>query len=408
MNLSLFIAKRYLFSKKSRNAINIISAISVLGVMIGTMALVVVLSIHNGFDGLMKSLFGAFDPDLKISLIEGKTFSDTSAAFQKIKNDPEIAHFVRVIEENVLIEYNEKLTKATLKGVSEDFVRMVRIDTMISEGDLILKDENQNFAVMGEIVAYYLGFRINYIEPVRIYGAVRSANIADHPEKALTNELIHVSGLFRIHPEIDMKYTLVPYDFAERILEYNNEVTAIEVGLADGANIGMMKDRIRNIVGEGFKIKDKHEQHEFINKTIQSEKWMIFLILLFVLLIASFNIVGSLTILIIEKKRDVAILQSMGAGIKLIRRIFLLEGWLISLVGALAGLLIGYLLALGQLEFKWLKLQASGTLLIDYYPVEIRSLDFLIVFLSVSAIGFLAAWYPVRYITKRYLDLNIY
>ncbi len=405
MKVSLFIAKRYLISKKSRNIINIISTISIIGVAIGTMALVVILSVHNGFDGLMKSLLNTFDPDLKITATMGKSFQPDSIT--NLLNETEgVLHYSEVVEEKALLKYREKQNIAIIKGVDTNYVNITGIDTMIVSGDFILFQNNQPFMVMGELLSYFLGFQVNYVKPVSIHAARRTKKVSLNPEQAIRTEIIHPVGIFKIHPEIDNEYALVPISFARDLFDYQSKVTAIEIKLKDNADTEKIEALIQDKLGKTFKVLNKYEQHEFEYKTIETEKWAIFLILSFILLIASFNIVGSLTMLIIDKKRDIAILRSMGASMPTIRNIFLFEGWLISIIGAILGLIFGFLIAYVQKTFELVKLQGSGTFIIDAYPVEIHLSDFITILITVLLIGFLAAWYPIRYITKRHIIVN--
>ncbi|MBU0765744.1 MAG: FtsX-like permease family protein [Bacteroidetes bacterium] len=406
MNFPLYIAKRYLVSKKSRNIINIISAISVTGVSIGTMALIIILSVHNGFDGLMKSLFNTFDPDIKITATHGKSIPSDSDAMKKVKALKEVAYWSDVIEENALLKYSDKQCIVTVKGVEESFSEMTGVDSMMEEGAFYLKNDGRPYAVIGEGVAWFLAFRLNFVQPLTIYAARRGVKAGSSPENAIRSEMLEPVGIFKIHPELDVQYIIVPLAFARSLFDYPDEVTSVELSLQKNTDAGPAIEKISRLLGPGFEVKDRVGQHEFLNKTIKSEKWVIFLILTFVLLIASFNIVGSLTMLIIDKKKDVEILRGLGATLSTIRKIFLLEGWLISVAGAVIGLALGFLLAFSQQQFGWVKLQGSGSFIIDAYPVEMHFTDFVLILATVLIIGFLAAWYPIRYITRKYLQVG--
>jgi lipoprotein-releasing system permease protein len=408
LDLSLFIARRYLLAKKSQNVINIISAISVVGVATGTMALIVILSVFNGFDSLIKSLFSVFDPELEISLVEGKTFTvHGDERFDAVKDHPGLLYFTEVLEENALLMYGDRQHIATMKGVDENYVEHSQLEGSMVDGEFKLSDEYSNdFAVIGRGMANVLGVGLSFITPLEIYIPRRTARTIMIPEQAFNRRLIFPSGVFSVEQEFDMSYLLVPISFARDLLEYDKEVSAIELGLKDGFRESEVIGEIEAILGDEFRVLNRYQQHEWLYKVMETEKWAIFLILSFILLVASFNIIGSLTMLIIEKKKDIAVLKSMGAGESLIRRIFLFEGWMISSVGAAGGLLLGFLISYAQMEFGIIKLYGAGTFIIDAYPVELQLADFVYVFFTVLAIGFFAALVPVRYITRRFFAVS--
>jgi lipoprotein-releasing system permease protein len=404
MNLPFYIARRYLVSKKSTNVINIISAVSVLGIAVGTTALIVILSVFNGLDGLIKSLFSAFDPDIRITLAEGKTFKTGSSEFAKIRKLPGVAYFSEVLEENALFRSGNKEFVATVKGVDSQYVSMTGIDTMMVDGQFVIDYQGNDFAVLGYGVAAALSVSLNFIEPLAVYvpkrGRTASLGMAD----AINTEMITPAGIFSVQQEIDNKYVIVPVDFARRLLEYKTEITSVELKLEKNTDKDRLQHEIQNILGPKFVVKNRYQQQEMIYKTVKSEKLMGFIILAFVLFIASFNIIGSLTMLIMDKKKDIEILRSLGSDMKTIREIFLFEGWMISITGALTGLLFGALLCLAQDKIGLVPLAGNGTFIVKFYPVSMQISDFAEVFLTVLSIGFVAAWYPVRYITKRYLS----
>ncbi len=404
MNLPLFIARRYLFAKKSNNAINIISGISVAGVMIGTMALVIVLSVFNGFDNLVKSLFNSFDPDLRISLVEGKTFIPTEHQLQKLLSTPGIAAFTKVVEENALIRYGEKQLPATIKGVDSNYLKVSGLDSMLVEGEFVLNDKGIDFAVIGQGISYYLAVGLGFVNPLIIYMPVKTEGYTIDPAKALNTYNIHARGIFSIEQDYDLKYIIVPYRFAAKLLNDSLSYTAIEVKLKNGVDINTVQLDVQKIFGSNFSVKNRFQQKEIFYKIMKYEKWAIFFILSFILMVASFNIIGSLSMLIIEKKKDIITFQSMGADNSVIRNIFLNEGLMISLFGAIVGTLLGVLVCWLQLRFGFIKLSGSGSFIIDAYPVMMKFSDIFYVFITVLAIGFFAAWYPVRYIVAKYLS----
>jgi lipoprotein-releasing system permease protein len=403
LDLSLFIARRYLFAKKSQNVINIISGISVVGVATGTMALIVILSVFNGFDSLIKSLFNVFDPELEITLVEGKTFSvEGDGRFDAVKDHPGVQYFTEVLAENTLLMYGDRQHIATMKGVDENYTDHSDLNRMIVDGEFKLRDPQRNeFALIGRSMANVLGVGLTFLTPIEVFVPRRSARPTMLPDQAFNRQLIFPAGIFSVEQEYDLNYIIVPIGFARDLLEYRDEVSSVELGLAPGFRESDVRADLQAILGDEFRVRNRYQQNEWLYKVMETEKWAIFLILTFILLVASFNIMGSITMLIIEKKKDIAVLKSMGADRGLIRRIFLFEGWMISASGALAGLLLGFLISYIQMEYGVIKLYGSGLFIIDAYPVELQAADFLYVFLTVMAIGFFAALLPVRYLTRR-------
>lgn len=403
MNFPFFIAKRYLLAKKSQNTINLISAISVFGVAVGTIALIVVLSVFNGFDALVHSLFNSFNPDLKITIQEGKKFSSELSSFQKLKKLPGVLYFTEVVEENALLKYGKKQYIATIKGVSKDFVKMSGIDTMIIDGKFTLRQGKNEYAIVGQGIASKLSIGLNFVNPIIVYVPKRTGKVSLNPEKAFNRRYIFPSGVFAIQQDFDTKYIIVPIDFARKLLDYTTEVSSLELKIDPAYDVDDIQKQIKNIMGEDFEVKNRFEQEELLYKIMKTEKWAIFFILTFILIVASFNVIGSLTMLIIEKKKDISILRSMGTEMQQIRKIFLYEGWLISLTGAIVGLILGVFIIWLQQKFGFIKLQGSGSFVIDTYPVKIVPFDFLLVLSTVIGIGYIAAWYPVRYISRKFL-----
>lgn len=402
MNLPFYIARRYLLAKKSQNAINIISGISVAGVAVGTMALIAVLSVFNGFDSIIKSLYNSFDPEIKISIREGKTFDPGEYPFDQVMNHESVAYYSEVLEENALLRYGDRQHIATVKGVDAQFPHVTGIDSMIVDGEFKLWEGQRPMAVVGLGVAYHLAIGLNFLNPINIYIIKRRGNVSVSPERAINRKFIFPSGMFSIEQEINSRYLLVPLAFARDLLQYNTEVSAIELRLRDDVDKGLAQQEITEILGEDFLVRNRNEQNELFYRIMKSEKWAIFFILTFILVIASFNIIGSLTMLILDKQEDIHTLDSLGASGSLIKKIFLLEGWMISISGAIIGLILGSLISWLQAEFGLIKLSGSGSFIIDAYPVVFQPLDVVKVFLTVTGIGFIAAWIPVRYIARQY------
>jgi lipoprotein-releasing system permease protein len=403
MRFSLYIARRYLFAKKSRNAINIISGISMLGVGVGAMALVVILSVFNGFDEVVKSLFNSFDPDLKITAARGKVFTPDER-IKQVKELPGVLHLSEILEENALLKYGERQHIATVKGTDESFLKVTGIDSMVYNGEMILKDNNRSYAVVGQGVAYSLQIGLNFINPLFVYMPKRVGTInLSNPDDAFRRNYLFPSGIFAIEQDYDSRYVIVPIDFMRELLDYSNEVSALELKLNPEFDPKETQITIAELLGDEFLVQNRAQQNELFYRVMKSEKWAIFLILTFILIIASFNIIGSLSMLIIDKKNDIRSLRNMGASQQLISRIFLMEGWLISIVGSLIGITLGTLISWLQDRFELLKLSGSGTFVIDAYPVHLKLTDVLLVWITVLFIGFLAARYPVKQISKKQL-----
>lgn len=407
MRFPFYIARRYLISKKKHNAINLISAISAFGVMGGSLAFILVLSVFNGFEGVVLSLFNAFHAEVRITPAEGKTFTLSAMQQEQIRKIPGVVHYHEVIEEIALLRYRGKQHIASLKGVEEQYGRAAGLDTLMYAGDFEVGTGEMPRGVMGAGVAFKLGIILNDIQnPVSVYMANRHAAPGDMTG-AFSVQEIFPAGVFTIQQDIDNRYVMVPLKLMRELLEYDNEVTSVELVLAPGASVRKVKDQLSRQLGDGLVIQDKFEQQALLYRIIRSEKWAIVAILSFILLLAIFNVIGSLTMLILEKKKDIAVLQTLGADNKLIRRIFLLEGVLISFFGVVAGLLIGGLLAWLQQTFGIITIGASETLVIDAYPVKIQWSDFLLIFVVVMGIGLLAAWLPVRRLSAKAVEYKL-
>ncbi len=403
MNFPILIARRYLFAKKSHNAVNVISAVSVVGVAVGTIALVIVMSVFNGFEDLTKKLYSTFDPDLKITAAVGKNFVADPAKLEQLKADPDVLTFSQTVEENVLVQYGEQQEIAVLKGVDNEYRRVTGMDTMMYEGHFLLWEKDIPQAIVGLTMAYKLRVGLNFITPLHFYAVRNTPTISLDPGKALRQKLIFPSGKFAIDEEIDSQYILVPIEFARSLLENDSITGAIEVKLKPGADEVKVQKRVAAIFGEGFDVKNTYQQKEFAYKILKSEKFMGFMILTFVLLIASFNVVGSLSMLMIEKKNDMFILQSMGTDKQMLSRIFITQGWMIVLAGAFAGLLLGAFICWLQMEFGFFKVTNAGTYIIDSYPVAMRWRDFVMILVAVVGVSFLTIYFPVKYFVRRYM-----
>ena len=407
MKLSLYIAKRYLFAKKSRNAINIISTVSVAGVAVGTMALIIILSVFNGLETMVSAIFNTFDPDIKITAAEGKTFIADTSRLKLLAKVEGVSCYSLSLEENALLKYGDRQFIATIKGVDDNYAMVSNIDSSMFEGTFTLQSEKgRPYAIPGIGVAQYLGLRINFISQLSIWLPKRTGSININAEDPFNKKFITPSGIFEVEKEYDSKYVYVPLEFARELIEVDEGVTSLEIKFTDRADPQTVQKNITKIFGKGFIVQNRYEQQEIFYKVMKSERLAIFLILTLILIIASFNIMGSLTMLIIEKERDIEILKSLGADNNLIRKIFIFEGWLISIIGAIAGIILGFAVCWVQQTYGLVKLN-SESLIMDSYPVVMKIKDFIIVPVIVLLIGYWAAWYPVRYLTKKFLNKDV-
>jgi lipoprotein-releasing system permease protein len=402
MNFPFYIARRYLISRKSHNIINIISGISIVGVAIGTMALIIVLSVFNGFDQLVVSLFSSFNSSIQITPAQGKTFNLAQFPLDRIKKIPGVLHITEVIEEDALMKYKDNQAIVTIKGVSEAFSSMTGLDTMMVEGNLLLQDEDKDYTVLGYGVAGTLNANLqDYVNPLSVWVPRRDASFSGGFENAFNTEVIFPSGFFQIQWEYDVKYAIMPLRFVKKLLNYNDERTSLEIDLAKNADQTAVQKQIETVAGSKFIIKNRYQQQEILYKIMVSEKNYIFMILTLILVIATFNVIGTLSMLILDKKKDIAVLRSLGANHRLIQHIFLIEGVLISFIGAMLGLTLGAIVCWAQIHFGLVRLgSADSSFVVSAYPVLMKAADFVLIFFTVMIIGFLAAVYPVYNIRK--------
>lgn len=379
-----------------------------MGVTVGVTALVVVLSVFNGFDQVIQTLINSFDPDLKISIIEGKTFLPEDAKKTKIYELEGIEAVSEIFEETALIKYDERQYIATLKGVDDKFVEVTGVDSMMREGVFMLENNNKIFAVVGQGVAYSLRIGLNFISPLIFYVPKRTGEISmSNPTNSFNRSVVFPSGIFSIEQEYDSKYVLLPIQTVRELLEYTEDVSSLEIKIKDGFDKSEVQEKVKMIVGENFLVQNRYEQNEVLYRIMKSEKWATFLILTLILFIASFNIVGSLTMLIIDKKEDILSLRNLGANESQLKNIFLTEGWLISIIGSGAGIFLGTLISLAQEHFGIIKIGGSGTFVIDAYPVHYQLPDILLVWFTVLLIGYFAAYIPASKISADYLGEDI-
>jgi ABC-type lipoprotein release transport system permease subunit len=391
--LSLFIAWRYLFARKSHNVIHIISMISVAGLAVGAMALVVVLSVYNGFDGLVESLYHTFDADLRITPSEGKTFSPRTPPFDSLKTLPGIASWSEVLEENVLLEYRDKQDIVTLKGVDSTYEAITPLRDKMVNGEFELHHGEIEQAVIGRAIANKLRIGIYLIDPLKVCFPRREGRISlVNPAASLHSDYLYPAGVFAVEQAFDSKYVFAPIAFVRRLTNHTDAVSAIEVHLHAGIDVPVMAGKLREVLGNTFEIKDRYQQNEAVYAMMKSEKAIIYAILLFIIVVISCNVLASLAMLILEKKDDINTLRCLGARTALIRRVFLLEGWMISLLGVVCGVFGGLLLCFLQQQFGFVGM--PGHFLVPAYPVTVLWSDVCWVSVSVAGIGFLAALLP--------------
>ena len=406
MSLSSTIARRYLFAKKSTNAINIISGISVTGVVVATMALVIVLSVFNGFHDLVASFFTTFDPQLEISPAKGKSVAADDPVLQKIKDLPQVDVATECVEDQALAVYRGKQMMVRIKGVEDNYQYLTDIKSILyGDGDFTLHAADLQYGVLGIRVAADLGTGAYWNDYIKIYAPQREGQLdMMNPEDAFNvDSLLSPGCVFSVRQsKYDKQYILTSITFARNLFFRQGELTSLSLRLKAGSNLGKVKAEIKQLVGEKYIVKDRFEQQEDTFRIMQIEKVLAYIFLTFILVIACFNIIGSLSMLIIDKKDDVRTLRNLGASDKLIRRIFLIEGSLISVVGAVIGTGLGLLLCLLQQEFGLVKMgSTSGAFIVDAYPLSVHYSDVAIIFVTVIVVGFISVYWPVKYLTKR-------
>lgn len=395
MNLSNFISRRYLFSKNNKNAINIISGISIVGFAVGSFALVVVLSVFNGFEDLVISLYNTFDPDIKITPAQGKVFNPDTTKYAELRNIDGVLHITEVLEENAVLKYDDKQTIATVKGVSKGFESYSGLDTMILEGDMVLTENGNNFAVLGYGIARFLSINVdNYFAQIAIYTPKRGNTTTFDLDNAMVKKFIAPSGIFSVEDNINDKYVIVPLEFARQLLEYDREISSFEILLSPSADSKKVQRQIQELLGDNYEVKNRYQLQEVLYRVFNTERWATYFILTFILLVAAFNVIGSLTMLVIDKKGDISVLKSMGAPNALIRRIFFKEGIIIALIGALVGIALGILVCWLQQTYGFIKLGGAGTFVVNNYPVKMKVFDIVLVFFTTLFLGAVTSLYP--------------
>lgn len=408
MNLSFYIARRYLFSRKKHNAVNIISGISVCGVALATLAMVCTLSVFNGFQDMVAGFFTAFDPQLKITVREGKVFLPDEPALQQVRALPEVEVWTETLEENAMVQYKDRQVMAVIKGVDDNFEQLTSIDSLLyGTGRFILKDNIVDYGFLGIELMSQLGTGIQFVDPLQVFAPRRNVRVnLANPSAAFNREYLFSPGaVFVVNQEkYDAHYIVTSLSFARRLFDYGREVSAVELKLKPDADTEAVRQRIATLLGDRFVVQNRYEQQADVFRIMEIEKLISYLFLTFILVVSCFNVIGSLSMLILDKRDDVVTLRNLGADDRLVVRIFLFEGRLISVFGAVGGILSGLLLCWAQQRFGFITLGGgSGAFVVDAYPVSVHVSDVVLVFATVLAVGFLSVWYPVRYLSRRLL-----
>lgn len=411
MNFPFYIARRYLFSRKSTHVINLISGISVVGVAVATMALVVTLSVFNGFEDLVASFFTSFDPQLKVMPVQGKSAPSDDPILTKIRHLPDVDVATESVEDQALAVYGDRQAMVTIKGVDDNFSDLTHInDILYGDGRFELHAADLNYGVLGIRLAEDLGTGAQFKDALKIYAPKRDGQLdMTNPTDGFVEDDLYSPGvLFTVkQAKYDKNYIITPIAFARNLFGQQGMLTSLELRLKPGSDFGAVKSEIQQIAGKKYSVLDRYEQQEDTFKIMKIEKFIAYIFLTFILMVACFNIIGSLSMLIIDKKDDVVTLRNLGATDHQITRVFLFEGRMISTIGAIIGIGIGLLLCWLQQTYGLVSLgESSGSFVVDAYPVSVHPIDILIIFGTVVIVGYISVWYPVRYLSKRLLSQN--
>lgn len=399
MKTELKIAWRYLFAKKQYNAIHIISGISAAAIGVVTAAMICVLSVMNGFGVMVEQLFSQFDPDIRIEAVSGKSFHDEGEQFDALRQLPAVALVSQTIEETALLQFEDRQMPVRLCGVDSIFPTLTHIQDIITDGEYEVHDGAFDRAVLGRGLAWQIGVGAHFIHPLQLYAPKRTARVNMlRPDQAFNEEICFIAGTFAVQQaQYDDEMMLVDIPLTRRLLEYGEkEVTALLIQLSPNASARQAERDIQSLLGKDYNVLNRYEQQADFFRILRVEKLLTTLLLVFILLIASFNIIGSLSMLIIDKQSDIQTLSHLGANQQTIRRVFLFEGWMISTLGAICGLVVGLIICLLQEHLGLLKLGNGAEYVVSAYPVAVQATDFLIVTIVVLSLGFIAAWIPAR------------
>lgn len=408
MNFPFYIARRYLFSRKSTHAINVISGISVVGVAVATMALVVTLSVFNGFHDLVASFFTQMDPQLKVTPVKGKVAPADDPVLTKIRQLPEVEVATECLEDQALVVYGDRQMMVRLKGVEDNFDQLTHIREILEgDGTFELHAADLSYGIPGLGVAYQMGLGYTYQMPLRVYAPRREGQLdLTSPEEGFVEDELYSPGVVFCMKQgkYDKNYILTSVYFTRSLFQQDGMLSSLELRLKPGSDFDRVKARMQQLAGSRYYVRDRYEQQDDTFRIMKVEKLIAYIFLTFILVIACFNIIGSLSMLIIDKRRDVVTLRNLGASDRQITRIFLFEGRMISAIGAVAGILLGLLLCWLQQQYGLVRLGSSeGAFVVDAYPVSVHPWDIALVFVTVISVGFLSVWYPVRYFARRLL-----
>lgn len=407
MNLALYIARRYLFSKKSHNAINVISAIAVCGVALATLALVCTLSVFNGFHDLISSFFTHFDPELKVETVRGKTFAQDSALLADIRRIEGVEVVSVTLEDNAMAKYQEQQAMITIKGVDDNFQALTGVEEILyGNPEFKLYDDIADYGIPGIQLMYILGMGIQPVDPIEVYAPRKGVRVnMANPMANFRREPLYSAGtVLNINDSrYASSYIVTSLAYAQRLFDSPAEISAIELRLEPGAHTARVKQAVQTLMGEDFTVKDRYEQQEATFKVVKIEKFVSYLFLCFILMVACFNIISSVSMLILDKRDNVDTLRSLGATDSLVERVFIYEGNLIAFFGAIAGLVLGVGLSLLQQEFGIIGLGGAGQFVVDAYPVRVKVLDIVLVFVSVIAVNAVSVWLPIKLLNKYFM-----
>jgi lipoprotein-releasing system permease protein len=405
LNTSIYIAKRYLFSRKQTHAINIISGISMFGVLVGSAALFIILSVFNGFEVTILSLYGNFSPEIKIEPRVGKTFNPNTVYFNSLRKDGRVLSFTETLQEKALIKYDDKPFIGVVEGVSDDFLKNRLLDSIVQIGSFTLQSKGQDYAVIGSEVQNVLGINVrDQTAGMELYSPGRDAGSSTNPMSAFNVRTIPTSGVFAVGQDFD-NMVIAPLSFVRGLLNQPENVSSLDINYKKGTDLDVVQQAIQKQIGKDFTVKSRREQNTELYKTLNYERWFIFMILAFVLIIAIFNIIGSLTMLVMDKKKDIAILTSLGASKRIIQGIFFFEGMMICFIGCVTGMVLGVGFCILQQRFGLVKMGSKGSV-IDAYPVSLRFSDFVLVFLTVSIIAVIVSGISARLSVKGLDDIK--
>jgi len=405
MNFPFYIAKRYLFKKETNNVVNIISLMSIFGVAIGTTALVIVLSVFNGFEELVKSLYKSFDPDIKITSVHGKTMQTDSVILNVLSKTKGIVSYSKVIEEKVLLHYNKKQYIATIKGVDSAFAETTDFDKTVKKGTYFYNTSKKNVGILGQGISYMLSVGVNdYISPIQVFVPKKGLIGSLNPKEAFNAKAFYPTGIFSIQADFDAKYIITPIEFTQELLGLKkNEVSAIEIKTNSHSSQNIVKKEIEKLIGDKHAVQTQLELHEALFKMMKTEKIAVIIIFTFILIIATFTMASAIIMLIIDKDRDIQTLINLGADLKTIQKVYFFNGFLNSTIGSVAGMLIGTTLSFIQEKFRIITLGSGEGFVISYYPVSVNGIDLLTIFLIITTIGALMSFFPTMVLKKKAL-----